>query len=670
MPFNQLNDYEPPVSGGTIPIQLPGSYPGNVPQPRGHNPSPLPPPTDYYVTRKEVRDLLAKYPIETLMKLVENATEGNLVTLGADGQVIDSQVNISALTTIIGNDSGKSARTIATEEVSKIVDGAPEALDTLKEAADIIENLTNQGKALQAELEKKASKRELSEATTAINESLEELGEAIDAKQSAFGEEQMAAVNSGVTADKVKKLDGIEKAIEEAVEPKADRSELPYKLVEQPIGDTQLQDHAMTHIVTENGTVVSCDWTAVSVYYSELLSIPLDPLITTVLLEDHDFGLGEKTYVVVHVEGYDDRFFLCPYGNDYLTVDDIGPVIDGFFPEDVSPENIRLFYEEKPVNEGATLDPMINKIILRTYGMDYGHQSLTPSDSDGTIPVYAIDSDGNTEEIFRITPSEGDYIYYDCMVIDSMTNDYSVHIQLSTGISYYMTLGSSSSTPFIPGEYVAGTLVGWDDDTGVETTIENVRILVPDLQAEYASGYGYMELDFYSKNDSSTPVATTPGTRHINDYNFGLGESFTGYVFHPCAFGVTGAIIDYSGSYEDTWVIATTIPWQDAPAAIFNSGASFDVSHVHIPKVSWALYLTSKNYEYKFRIPPPLPEGRVRDFGLCVDLDQESSLQLEGEGTVKEATEGALTLAAGRTMVYVTEPVSGELYASSKELPA
>lgn len=42
------------------------------------------------------------------------------------------------LTTLIGSDASKSARTIAAEEVAKIVDGAPESLDTLKEISDWI----------------------------------------------------------------------------------------------------------------------------------------------------------------------------------------------------------------------------------------------------------------------------------------------------------------------------------------------------------------------------------------------------------------------------------------------------------------------------------------------------------------------------------------------------
>ena len=50
------------------------------------------------------------------------------------------QANTTLINTLIGSDSGKSARTIATEEVAKIVDSAPESFDTLKEIADWIAN--------------------------------------------------------------------------------------------------------------------------------------------------------------------------------------------------------------------------------------------------------------------------------------------------------------------------------------------------------------------------------------------------------------------------------------------------------------------------------------------------------------------------------------------------
>ena len=51
--------------------------------------------------------------------------------------------NKTAIATLIGNvegDNTKSVRAIAIEEVAKIVDSAPEAMDTLKEVADWIAN--------------------------------------------------------------------------------------------------------------------------------------------------------------------------------------------------------------------------------------------------------------------------------------------------------------------------------------------------------------------------------------------------------------------------------------------------------------------------------------------------------------------------------------------------
>lgn len=53
---------------------------------------------------------------------------------------VQHQVDIltTQVGTLIGNDTDKSVRTIAAEEVAKIVDGAPATLDTLKEIADYI----------------------------------------------------------------------------------------------------------------------------------------------------------------------------------------------------------------------------------------------------------------------------------------------------------------------------------------------------------------------------------------------------------------------------------------------------------------------------------------------------------------------------------------------------
>ncbi len=60
--------------------------------------------------------------------------------------VVQQQVNtlITQVGTLVNNDTGKSARQIAAEEVQKIVDGAPAAYDTLNEIATFIINHPNE----------------------------------------------------------------------------------------------------------------------------------------------------------------------------------------------------------------------------------------------------------------------------------------------------------------------------------------------------------------------------------------------------------------------------------------------------------------------------------------------------------------------------------------------
>lgn len=56
--------------------------------------------------------------------------------------------NTEAIATLAGDDTGKSARTISAEEVAKIVAGANESYDTLKEIADWISNHTTDAAAM------------------------------------------------------------------------------------------------------------------------------------------------------------------------------------------------------------------------------------------------------------------------------------------------------------------------------------------------------------------------------------------------------------------------------------------------------------------------------------------------------------------------------------------
>ena len=126
-----------------VPIRLPGSFPPNVPQPSGHNSSPLPPPADYYVSRKELLEIA---PDLGVMKSVPSAANDTVVLFDDKGQVKSSGVKLSdkadtkTVETLVGKDEGKSAREIAKEEVNQLLGEDPNELyDTFTEVSEFID---------------------------------------------------------------------------------------------------------------------------------------------------------------------------------------------------------------------------------------------------------------------------------------------------------------------------------------------------------------------------------------------------------------------------------------------------------------------------------------------------------------------------------------------------
>lgn len=126
----------------SVPIRLPGSFPSNVPHPSGYNASPLPPPTDYYVSRKELLEIV---PDLGVMKSVPSAADDTVVLFDDKGQVKSSGVKLSdkadaeTVETLVGEDKGKSARVIAKEEVNQLLGDNPDELyNTFEEVAGFI----------------------------------------------------------------------------------------------------------------------------------------------------------------------------------------------------------------------------------------------------------------------------------------------------------------------------------------------------------------------------------------------------------------------------------------------------------------------------------------------------------------------------------------------------
>lgn len=133
----------------------------------------------------------------------------------------------SRIDTIVGSDKDKSARAIASEEVSKLINGAPETFDTFKEVAEYIATDKTGAAAMAASIA--ANKTAISTNTTAISEEAER-AKAEEKKIST------AIVNAQKTADEAK----------EGLDSKADKSEL------EAVGDVASSAYALAEATNEN----------------------------------------------------------------------------------------------------------------------------------------------------------------------------------------------------------------------------------------------------------------------------------------------------------------------------------------------------------------------------------------------------------------------------------
>ena len=91
-------------------------------------------------TKQEVTDLEETLTTSISKKVDQTAYDTKISTIEGNIQGTTNAVgNVTAkVNVLVGEDTNKSARTIASEEVAKIVASAPEAYDTLKEIADYI----------------------------------------------------------------------------------------------------------------------------------------------------------------------------------------------------------------------------------------------------------------------------------------------------------------------------------------------------------------------------------------------------------------------------------------------------------------------------------------------------------------------------------------------------
>ena len=161
---------------------------------------------------------------------------------------------VTEIATLIGADAGdkrKSARTIAAEEVAKVVANAPADLDTLKEIAAYIESDKTNAAQMVTDIDAnaKAISAEVKRATDAETALGEEIAKKVDTEDG-----KGLSTNDYTTAEK-KKLGSIEEGAQKNPDLSgyAKKEDVPYALIEVPLKDViNLTGRAITKVTVDD----------------------------------------------------------------------------------------------------------------------------------------------------------------------------------------------------------------------------------------------------------------------------------------------------------------------------------------------------------------------------------------------------------------------------------
>lgn len=565
-----------------VPTILPGSYPSKVTQPDGYNPSPLPPPTDYYVSKKEV--------IDNFLKRNPSVLEDTIPTFDSEGQLKSSSKTIEGL---------------INEITAKVTDGATEAYDTLKEIETYINEDKSGTAAILKALETKATKSEL-----------------IDESNRAKNAEAELAENH------------------------------PYRLISLPAGETQLQDRANIHITEDN---VIRTWSASPADWSGSF-IGVD----WVHKEVHDIGDGNG-----EVEWYVARFDLVP----------------GFYYPIVPVKDVRADYRYEEINEYSQPIPddpshgeykgIVSEVSFTPRRITYGSVEYTTDiyidfrtkrPDTGEDITWELDAYSSTGRV----SSEGALFYNDYAYV-TFGDNYTPPEWNEEGNLYWRFEVSGISDLPKPGETLKISLVLYnpnDSYYNALATYEGEITLPEDLDWRF-----YHVSDFTLEGDAtirySTPdeeggeVVDQAAYLSINDsYDYG----FIDFNFNTSAQVLSGVQMVY---YQ--WKTVAESEEIQIPTIgeelVFSPSQSTDESSGY-SEYFYTYLLMTENLAF---IPPtPSFENRARDFLLCVDLTKDRQIEIQD---VTEVEGGLFALNAGRTLISVTEPIEGKLYASTRPLP-
>lgn len=550
---------------------------------------------------------------ELLTRIEESKANAAAAMTAASKAQDTADKTVTEIATLIGADAGdkrKSARAIAAEEVAKVVANAPADFDTLKEIAAYIE----------------------SDKTGAA-----QMVTQIDANAKSISAETTRAKGAeAALAGRVKELEEI------SIPPS-------YQLIALPAGETQLQDRANIHITEDN---VIRTWSASTDYSGSFIDVDW------VHKEVHDIGDGSG-----ELEWYVARFDLAP----------------GFYYPIVPVKDVRADYryEINDYSQPIPDDPshgeykgIVSEVSFTPRRITYGSVEYTTDlyidfrtkrPDTGEDITWELDAYSSTGSV----SSEGARFYNDYAYVTFGDNYTPPEWNAEDNLYWRFEVSGRSDLPK-PGETLKISLVLYkeNDYYDVRATYEGEITMPEDLDWRF-----YYVSDFTLEGDATIRYSTPDGEEEevvdqsaylsINDsYDYG----FVDFNFNTSAQVLSGVQMFY---YQ--WKTVAVSEEIQIPTIgeelVFSPSQSTDESSGYNEYFDTRLLMTES---FAFTPPAPSFENRARDFLLCVDLTKDRQIEIQD---VTEVEGGLFALNAGRTLISVTEPSEGKLYASTRPLP-
>lgn len=490
-----------------------------------------------------------------------------------------------------------------------------------------------------------------------------------DTHTTAFPGNRGAAVEAAV-AEEATRAKGAEAALDGRVKKLEENGggSGGYRLVEQPEGDVQLQDRSMTHLTEAN---ITKEWSAGCDEWDDETGDNIVHEATNV-----DWIKKEsRPFIYDGKESFVARFPWLP--GFLFPIVPVSDVVAGesYYFGDMLDEDGNFKYSIFDKIE-CTLKSITSQYLSYYNTIPQIEFVMTSEDDGGEFRGAFTDFNFTfSDELYDGEIMHGLEVYeYNV----SFENDL-VPPEVAEHPDGWWILdfeGSANELPG-PGDTIS-CIAYWEDwDVGFEGPRYRVNMTFPEDMPDYTLSYAEKKAKASCKatiknGDSQTEldlgdVTVSWGKEEEEQWDEETGD----YVYIPRTFiNISDSVYTLQiGVSLEFSVFESKYGSEMEEPSDFDVGRKVTVNALDVDADNFysSLYSTMRVSEH-FKLLPPEPDkhGGARDLLLCIDLPADRQIELPG---VTEAEEGLFALTAGRTLISITEPVSGELYASARQLP-